>query len=76
VDLCGDKKTGSYYEKQLVQAPTPGVDFQFQVNMTFIIYIDLDCSEGCEEIVFILKCIVIALLIIIVGVIFKLLKLI
>lgn len=30
-DLMGDPKKGRYYAKQLRAAPTPGVDFNFEV---------------------------------------------
>ena len=62
-DLMGDVIKGRYYKEQLRKAPTPGVDYQFEVNTTNY---KMGCywlfvfeSDSCdEEIVFLLKCFV------------------
>jgi len=75
--LAGDSVRGSYYEKQLMLAPTPGVDFKIEViTMTFIIYLDLDCLSDCGELVFVLKCVTVTLSMIVLGIALRLLKLI
>jgi len=82
-DLQGDKKSGSYYKEQLTVSPQPGIDFKFEVKffhyyppkMTLVIYFDMDCLANCEEWVFVLKCFTVAFLVLIVGLGFKLLKL-
>jgi len=34
-DLLGDSINGRYYKEQLKKAPTPGKDFDFEVNFNF-----------------------------------------
>lgn len=62
-DLMGDVIKGRYYKQQLRKAPTPGVDYQFEVkNNNFIMscywlfFFETDACE--EELVFLLKCFV------------------
>lgn len=60
-DLLGDVLKGRYYKEQLRKAPTPGVDYQFEVahNKMGCYWLFLFESSHCEEeLVFFLKCFV------------------
>ena len=63
-DLMGDVIKGRFYKELLRKAPTPGVDYQFEVNNTtnykmgcYWLFV-LESAACEEEIVFLLKCFV------------------
>lgn len=77
-DLDGVKKSGRFYEAQMKLAPLPlAVEVSgTKMSFEFGILILLDCTENCEEFILVGKCVTLALLIIIIGWSFKVMKII
>jgi hypothetical protein len=64
-DLLADPVKGRYYKEQLRKAPTPGVDFNFEVKMDFLIYLNIGCLDSCtEESQFIAKCLIFCIILV------------
>ena len=48
----------------------PGVDFQFEVIMSILFFLEIDLDES-DEVIFVLKCLTVSSLILIIGLILK-----
>jgi hypothetical protein len=85
-DLMNEKVRGNYYAAQLKEAPTPGIEFQFEVrlliqmafNINFFFSTEMDCFPALlhmdDEVKFLFKCVTLSVVLFLLAISLKFMK--